>query len=420
MLGTGSSGRRLRIQVGLSLFAAVAVALAACGGSSGTVSGRASSSNSPTVTLKIGVLADITGPLSTIGNAALNGIKAGIEDVKSQGYDVQYTLADTNSTPAGAVIAARRLVDQQHVTAVLTGSAMTFASAPYLQQHQIPVIGPALDGPHWIDDTNMFPTYGYLKPTQVATTIGKLLKQQGVSNVASVGYSLKSAAQAASGYAASAEVAGLRVGYLNTTVPVGSTDVGPLVLAMRNAKIDGFVGPLASATAIAVLTGLRQQGVEVKFAAVQSGYGNDLLKAGPATARNATGAYFLTSYQPVEMNTPATQRFQRALRAVGAPAEPSAATYDGFTAVELLVRGAKATSGTATSSGLIKTLGSITDWDGAGLFGSVRVDFADRTRTSSVGVNDCLFVSRWDGTAFQPVTGATPVCGAAVPGRTVS
>jgi ABC-type branched-subunit amino acid transport system substrate-binding protein len=170
-------------------------------------------------------------------------------------------------------------------------SAIFFTASNYLTAHNVPVIGMSEDGPEWITAKNMFSVAGPLQQTKVAETTGKLFKLLGVTNVAALGYGVSpvSAEGAASG-AASAEVAGLKVGYLNGKFPFGSTDVGPEVLAMKAAGIDGLYPTVDPNTGFALITGLRNQGVDLKAALPPTGYGGDLLQAGPGAHSRPTAA----------------------------------------------------------------------------------------------------------------------------------
>jgi branched-chain amino acid transport system substrate-binding protein len=59
------------------------------------------------------------------------------------------------------------------------------------------------------------------------------------------------------------------------------------------------------------------------------------------------------------------------------------------------------------------------DWNGLGLFGSHTLDLSDRSSVVS-GVDNCLWVTKLVGKNFELVKGATPICGATIPGVTVS
>ena len=245
------------------MLAAAVVLVAGCSSSSksgssatttGAASGGTSASSSPgsaggtTKTVTVGVLTDLTG-VSAAGFVTFpKGIQAGIGLAKTEGYNIKYVEADTGSTPSGALIAAQRLVEQQHVFAVLGESSLFFAAAPYLLSHGIPVIGGGIDGPEWITDRNMFSVVGTQDYTKVYSQSGDIFKKLGVTNLASIGDPIPSSEDTAKATAISAQMAGVKVGYLNTSLPLGSTNVGPIVLAMKDAGANGL-NPTSSATA---------------------------------------------------------------------------------------------------------------------------------------------------------------------------
>lgn len=112
-----------------------ASALAACGSSSS----HAVSGSHPTYT--IGVLTDLTGPGADFNDSFPAGVKAGVGVAKTDGYNIRIVQADTQTSPAGTLAAAQRLVAQDHVFAVVMSSSLGFAAAPYLLSHGVPVFG---------------------------------------------------------------------------------------------------------------------------------------------------------------------------------------------------------------------------------------------------------------------------------------
>ena len=70
---------------------------------------------------------------------------------------------------------------------------------------------------------------------------------------------------------------GLDPVYPNTAVDFGTTDVGPLVLGLKNAGADAVYLPLDGNTTSPSSQGLRQNGVEMKAMMMASGYGQELL-----------------------------------------------------------------------------------------------------------------------------------------------
>jgi branched-chain amino acid transport system substrate-binding protein len=409
----------------LAALAAAALVAVGCGSST---SGK-SSANAPTgasggsgQTYTLGVLTDLTGPIASAGRTTPLGIKAGVGLVNSEGYNIKYVVADTGSSPAGALAGAQKLVLQDHVFAVLALSGLTFAAAPFLTSHGIPVVGSANDSTEWIGSRNMFSVFGTEDYTKVASTFGTFFKNIGVTNLASLGYSISpSSSEAAKGAAISAQQAGVKVGYLNANLPFGTTNVGPVVLAMKNAGVNGFVAAIDENAAFLILSAMHQQGVNLKAPLLSVGYGADLTSAGPGAEQAAQGAYFTLSFEPVEMHTAATERFQKAMQQyAGVSGDPSLSEYIAYVAVDGFVTGLKAAGSHPTQAQFINTMLGIRQYNAAGLFGSHSIGFGMNQRGQAAGADNCVWVAQYSGTTFHLVSGADPVCGTILPGQRVS
>jgi branched-chain amino acid transport system substrate-binding protein len=320
-----------------------------------------------------------------------------------------------------ALTAAKRLVQEDHVFAVIAMSGVFFSAAPYLHSAGVPVVGANYDGSEWLTNDNMFSIYGYNDYTKVQTGLGQEMKMLGGTNLGTIGYSISpSSAATTRGFAASAQAAGLKAGYVNPDVPFGSTNVGPLVLAMKSAKIDSFFPVTDTNTGLAAIVGLRQQNVDLKAAWLAEGQG-DLLASGPATERAATGVYFGGSYEPVQMNTPATKQFQSDLKTFsGVTALPSLNQYLSYLSIDGVVQGLKASPPHPTQAQFIQAMLGITSYDAAGLLGSHPFSFAMSTRGKDAGTILCQYLTEWTGSQFVLVPGIDPLCGSYIPGLTVS
>lgn len=399
----------------------VALAAAACGGSSSKSSGGGTggSGGGGGHTYTVGVLTDVTGLAASGNKTVVDGVKAGIAAVAKDGIKVDYKVADTQTNPANVLAAAQKLVQQDHVIAVIGHSALLYAAAPWLTQHNIPVIGVAEDGPEWTKSPNMFSVYGAVHTEKVTTTQALLMKQQGVTTVGAIGYSISpSSSEAAKGLGAAAPVVGLKVGYIDANFPFGSTNVQPVALAMKNKGVDGLVAATDPNTAFSLITALRNLNADPKVALLATGYGADLLQAGPGALKAAQNVYFSLTYEPVEMNTPATQAFQAALRSVGVTGEPAYAMYNGYLSIILFGRGIKAAGANPTSASLITALQGIHSWDAAGLFGGHNIDFNNHTGAGT-GASNCQWMTKLNGDKFDLVPNADPICGTDT-GKTVS
>lgn len=386
--------------------ASILLIAAVCGSSSAS----ASDGGGGKKTYTIGVLTDLSGQAASGNKTSVQGVQAGAVLARKSGYTIKYVTADTGTSPTGAQQAAQKLVDQDHVFAVVAVSSLTFAAAPFLTSQGIPVVGVAEDGTEWISSKNMFSAYGYTDPRIVTSTYGDYFKSQGGTSVGSLGYSISpSSADAAQSAAISGKSAGLRVGYLNSNFPFGSTNVEPVALAMKSGGVNAVTASTDPNTAFSLITALRQSGANPKVEVLATGYGGDLQSAGPAAKQAAQDVSFVLAWEPVEMHTAATQQFQSNLRSVGITADPTYAEYAGYTSIALLVQGLQGAGSKPTQSSLIKSLSRITNFTAAGLFGSHSIDLSKRVGSS--GPDNCSWFAKYSGSSFQTVPGADPLCG---------
>lgn len=409
---TRHTGRRLIVVAA----AAAAAAVIAAGCSSSRRSSISGTGGGTTYT--IGVLTDSTGVAASSNYTFVDGVKAGVVLAARNGYKVRYVLADTQSSPSGALAAAQKLVEQDHVFAIVAQSALLFAAAGYLTSAHMPVVGAAEDGPEWVTAPNMFGVYGTPHEEVVSTTFGQFMKNEGVTTVGTLGYSISpSSSESAKGAAKSAQAVGLKAGYVNASFPFGSTNVEPVALAMKAAHVDGFYASVDPNTGFSLITSLRQAGQDLKAALLPTGYGGDLLQAGPGALAAAQNVYFTLTYEPVEMRTAATEQFQKDLNAVGVTGEPTYAEYNGYLSVGLLALGLHGAGANPSQAALIRSLSAIHDWDAFGLVGSHPIDLDNR---GANGMTNCSWVTKLSGSSFELVPGADPICGTLVPGETVS
>jgi len=361
----------------------------------------------------------VTGLGASGTKTSVEGMAAGVVLAKRDGWTLKYIVADDATNPGTALTSAQKLVDQDHVAAIIPVSSVLFGGANFLTAQNVPVIGVATDGPEWLTAKNMFSTYGAQDETKVSTVLGQLYKMLGATKIGAVGYSISpSSSEAAKGGAASAVAAGLQAPYVNAQFPFGSTNVQPIALAMKNDGVDALVAPLDANTSFALVTAMKQLGDPFKAAVLATGYGGDLQQAGADAEQVAQGVYFYTSFEPAEMHTAATDQIVKDLAAVGVTSDPTYAEYSAYTSVGMLLQALNATGPNPTHAALISALANITSWDALGLFDNHPINPSDRD--GPTGTNNCIFVTRFVGSAFQLVPGADPLCGTNIPGKTVS
>lgn len=408
--------------------ALVSAGVAACSSSSpsssaasgGTTPGGGTTAAS---VIKLGLITDLTGPFSSSFTSSEKGIEAYVDMVNANGgingHKLSYVVADTTSTITGAQTAAQELVQRDGVFAVVDDSAAFSGAEPYLLQQGVPAIGGAFDGPEWnvASNTNLFASTGVTDYNTVNSAIGQFMKAHGVTVCGAVGYPNATAGPSAVSVVKSCTAAGLKDGYLNTQIPVGSTDVGPIALAMQKAGVNGIVLPVVVSTGFALLGALKQLGVKLKVALLSTGYGGDLL-ASSAAVQAGQGYMFSSVGQPIEANTAATQQMAAALAKVGVTSTPTFAEQEAYIATAAVAAGLKAAGTNVTQKSFMTALRNVHDFNADGLLSPGAVNFSNLNQDAGgAGAAGCIFAAQLEGTKFIPVSG-TPMCGQAVAGLT--
>jgi branched-chain amino acid transport system substrate-binding protein len=251
----------------------------------------------------------------------------------------------------------------------------------------------------------------------VNAAVGQFMKAHGVTTCGAVGYPNATAGPSAVAVVKSCVAAGLKNGYLNTQVPTGSTDVGPIALAMQKAGVNGIVLPVVVSTGFALLGALKQLGVKLKVALLSTGYGGDLL--GSSAAVQAGQGYMFSSVgQPIENNSAATQKMKAALARVGVMTTPTFAEQESYIATAAMVAGLRAAGKNPTQKSFMTALRKIHSFSADGLLAPGAVNFSNYNQDAGgAGAAGCIFAAQLEGKKFVPVKG-TPLCGQKVPGLT--
>ena len=129
--------------------------------------------------------------------------------------------------------------------------------------------------------------------------------------------------------------------YTNTTIDFGSTDVGPLVLGIKNSGADSAFYAMNGNTNLAIAQGLKQNGVNMKAELMATGYGQALLDE-PSSAQIGPEVIFTQGWAPVEAKTKATKQFQADLKKYAdSTGVPDFGIYTGYTDCDLIITGLK-------------------------------------------------------------------------------
>ncbi len=361
------------------------VGLATGAGLSAATSAGAQSGSTPGVTAKditLGYIASETGVAASASKGSTTGCKAriGAENAKGGVNGRKIKLEAIDDQSANNLNAAKDLVQNRNAFIVINDSAFAFTTYRFLNDENVPMLGGGFDGSYYYEkgNENIISAYGDGTPVPGITydNVTNVMKKLGAKSVAAVGYgvspSSSEAAKATETYAAKAS--GLESGYLNTSVDFGTTDVGPIVLGVKNSGADAIYMPLDTSTNIAIVQGLQQNNVPMKATVSATGYGQALLDQ-PAAATLTDTDLFQTAYKPVELGGKAVKTFQQNLKKyAGFTGVPGFGEYTGYVSCDLAIVGLQNAGKNPTRQGFVdgirKTNGGI--YDNAGLTCSPR------------------------------------------------
>lgn len=370
--------------------------------------------------VKIGVITSLSGPLSGGYAGVEGGIEARLRSYEDAGgtcasTDIDVVMGDDRSTPQGALAATQKLKQQDGVYALLPVSAAFFGAAQFASTlTETPVIGSSDGGPQWLDpkaNNNFFSSLGSFDVRNISSTFGDYWHSLGGTKAAVVGFDTPSSGPGALAAMESATDTGLERGYVNVKVPIGTTDVGSVVLGIKNSGADVLYLAVTPQTGTAIVAGLREAGVKPTSTLLATGYGADLLASPPAVAA-AEGVGFITTTFPSEIDNEATRTRQSALKKyAGAKNGTTFSQVQGWLAAELFLHGLEAAGCDASASDYITALRDTKDWDAGGLYPKP-VDFSKFGNVAGAhGPGNCMFVSIMRKGAFAPDPAASPLCG---------
>jgi branched-chain amino acid transport system substrate-binding protein len=341
----------------------------------------AQAGSTPGVTAKevtLGYITSETGVAASVMANADRSCQARVDAQNAQGgingRKIKLETIDDKSS-GDNLTAAKDLVQNRDAFAVVDNSAFAFLSYRFLRDAGVPMIGGGFDGSYYYDpgNQNIVSALGDGTPVPGLTydSVTKVMKQMGAKKVGAVGYGISpsssEAARATETFGAKAQ--GLQSAYLNTNVDFGTTDVGPIVLGIKNSGADGLYLPLDSNTNFAIVQGLQQNNVTMKANVLATGYSQDLLEQPVAKTLTPNDVMF-TTYRPIELGGPAVKTFVANMKKYGGlTGVPNYGGYTGYIACDLAIVGLKNAGKNLTRQGFIDAIRNTNGgkYDGAGL-----------------------------------------------------
>src|SRR5206468_10194861 len=134
------------------------------------------------------------------------------------------------------------------------------------------------------------------------------------------------------------------------------TDVGPVVLGIKNSGADAVWMPLNPETNFAIVQGLQQNGVQTKVNVLATGYGQALLDS-PVAQILTEHDVLLNSFKPIELGGKAVKQFMADRKKYGgATGVPAFGDYTGYVTCDIAVTGLQLAGKNPTRKGFIDGL----------------------------------------------------------------
>ncbi|MCE3552355.1 ABC transporter substrate-binding protein [Pseudonocardia sp. RS11V-5] len=344
-----------------ALAAVLAIVLTACGGSPAG-GGAADDGSGP---IKIGAWIPLSGPQAASGVPQMEGAKAYFSWVNDHGgingRQIDWIVKDNAYDPQQTVQAARQLVGQENVVAIVNanGVAPSEAAFPFvLEQSQVPIVDHYGGIASWYT-----PSRPLLFGTQTlyedqAAAMAQWAVQSGARKLVVVHDDPKAFADVAGQIGPAAERE--QPGVTTTAVPVklGTTDFAPAVSQVKAAGGDAVMLVLPAPEAAAYLKAAALQGVSLPtYGYAPTASGTTVTLAGPA----AEGYHSVSLVRSPTEQTPEMQQFRDAIAkySPGQPADFS--TLLGYANAAVFVEIAKTIQGPVTSKSIADAYGRASD-----------------------------------------------------------
>ncbi len=155
-----------------------------------TITTNKTSQNDKQETIKIGVIADLTGPMSLYGGWVKNGIEIAFENEnKSNGVrkNIQILIEDGKSDPKTSVSALQKLISVDRVKVIITGtgSSSVMAMAPIANENKVLLFVSLASSPS-ITNAGDFIFRNRVNGTFEANAIADYIQKKGYKRVAAI------------------------------------------------------------------------------------------------------------------------------------------------------------------------------------------------------------------------------------------
>jgi branched-chain amino acid transport system substrate-binding protein len=264
---------------------------------------------------------------------------------------------------------------------IVSNSGLFFLAAKYPNQAGVPVTGFYGDGPEWGTQPhkNMFASdEGSVNPKYpVNTLIGTFMRKYGGTVIGAYGHGISPQSSAAAvGNAQSFQIAGGKIGVLDTTIPPGSVAFGPVALVAKEKGVDALDPSLDNNSNFALATALQQAGVKLKSVLFATGYEPDVIRS--SVWSTVQGDYFLSPFRPFSLPDAGTQQMAATLEKYSHFSKtqfPTFGEYESWLGADLMIKGLELAGPNPSHAAVVKDLRGLKAYNGNGLL-PITIDYS--------------------------------------------
>jgi branched-chain amino acid transport system substrate-binding protein len=365
--------------------------------------------------VKIGAITPLTGPSS--GSGFFPNIVEGMEarfaaaeaNDELNGRKITVVSVDDKGDSAQNTAAAQNLVEQEKVYAIATQSSAAPASAPYLDQKGIPVVGWQLG----LDIFGKYPNFFGFQNANAADLASNYtsrnaasMSEAGAKKVALIGSNQGNSAIFLEQVKDSIErfkQYDLEVAYINHDIPTGNTDWGSYAQEIKDSGADTLYTALATTDNINLVNALKQANAPIEHILLSAGY-DPRVAAIPAF----DGAILGIEWKPLE-TTPEPQGiadFKAAMAQFKPDATVNQSSANGWLTGNAILEGIKAAGVECpTWKGFINNLRLTKGYTADGFFDPINFQEVFNKPFP------CAYYVQVVNGAFEPTFDGKPICG---------
>ena len=313
--------------------------------------------------ITVGTIQDLSGPLAGFGKQARNGMQLRVDEINEQGgingRKLVFKSEDSGYDPKRAVLAAQKLVNQDHIFAMLghIGTAPNIATFPVLFPKKVINFYPLTGAREMFEPPNLNLKFGFSVPyyDQTRTGTPRLVKEKGAKKVCALYQDDEFGLEVLRGAEDGLKTIGMQLAE-KTTYKRGATDFSSQVAKLKSAGCDFVVMGTVIRETIGAIGEARKTGYNPTFMGTTASYTDLIHKLGG----KAMDGFYSTSAIQVPYLDDASQpiRFWANKYKTKFNEDPGVFSVYGYEIMDNFIQGAQRAGPNLTTESFIKGMES--------------------------------------------------------------